>query len=218
MRFGRRPLHPHALAKRIRISRKLLRQVPSVEALVNQRLAYKFGVSMEKGYLTGNGTTQPLGVFTASNDGIPTSRDVSTGNTSTAPTFDGLIEAKYALKQQYWQAARWLMHRDVVKVIARIKDQEGQFIWRESVRAGEPDRILNLPVFMSEYAPSTMTTGLYVGIVGDFSNYWIADAMNMEIQRLVELYAETNQIGLIGRLETDGMPVLAEAFVRVKLA
>jgi hypothetical protein len=40
----------------------------------------------------------------------------------------------------------------------------------------------------------------------------------MRIQRLVELYAESNQIGFIGRLETDGMPVLEEAFVRVKVA
>jgi HK97 family phage major capsid protein len=57
-----------------------------------------------------------------------------------------------------------------------------------------------------------------VGVLGDFSFYWIADAMTMEMQRLVELYATTNQIGLIGRLESDGMPVLGEAFVRVKLA
>jgi HK97 family phage major capsid protein len=74
-----------------------------------------------------------------------------------------------------------------------------------------------MPVNMSEYAPSTMTSALYVGILGDFSQYWIADALDMQIQRLVELYAETNQTGFIGRMESDGMPVLEEAFVRVKL-
>jgi hypothetical protein len=46
----------------------------------------------------------------------------------------------------------------------------------------------------------------------------IADALSMQIQRLNELYAETNQVGFIGRWETDGAPVLEEAFVRVKLA
>jgi HK97 family phage major capsid protein len=46
----------------------------------------------------------------------------------------------------------------------------------------------------------------------------IADALSMQIQRLNELYAETNQVGFIGRLGTDGAPVLEEAFVRVKLA
>ena len=40
----------------------------------------------------------------------------------------------------------------------------------------------------------------------------------MQVQRLVELYAATNQVGFIGRLETDGMPVLEEAFSRVTLA
>jgi hypothetical protein len=39
----------------------------------------------------------------------------------------------------------------------------------------------------------------------------------MQIQRLDELYATTNQVGFISRLESDAMPVLEEAFVRVKL-
>ena len=50
------------------------------------------------------------------------------------------------------------------------------------------------------------------------NGYWIADALTMTIQVLKELYAESNQTGYIGRLETDGAPVLAEAFARVKLA
>ena len=70
---------------------------------------------------------------------------------------------------------------------------------------------------MSEYAPSTFTTGLYVGIIGDFQWYWIAESLRFELQRLDELYAATNQVGFIGRLEADGMPVLAEAFTRVAL-
>ena len=71
---------------------------------------------------------------------------------------------------------------------------------------------------ISEFAPNTFTTGKYVGLLGDFSNYWIVDALSMQMQRLSELYAETNQIGFIGRLETDGAPVLEEAFARVTLA
>jgi HK97 family phage major capsid protein len=218
MAFGRRELSPHPLAKYIKISRKLLRMVPDVEGLVRERLGYKFAVVMENAYLNGTGAQQPLGVFVASNDGISTGRDASTGNTDTEIRFDGLIEAKYTLKPQYWPRARWMFHRDGVKMIAKLKDGNGQYLWRESVRVGEPDRVLGFPVFMSEYAPNTFTTGLYVGILGDFAHYWIADALNMEMQRLVELYAATNQVGFIGRMESDGMPVLEEAFVRVKLA
>jgi len=218
MSFGRRELQPHPLAKYIKVSRKLLRKVPSAEMLVQDRLAYKFATVLENAYLNGTGAHQPLGVFTASDYGISTSRDVSTGNTTTAIQFDGLIEAKYTLKTQYWPRARWLFHRDGVKQIAKLKDGDGQYLWRESVRVGEPDRILNIPVFMSEYAPNTFTSALYVGILGDFSRYWIADSLEFEVQTLMELYAATNQVGYIGRLESDGMPVLEEAFVRVKLA
>lgn len=217
MQFGKRSLKPTTLAKGIKMSRKLLRLAPNAEGLVTSRLAYKLAVPMEKKYLVGNGANQPLGVFVASGDGISTGRDEATDNTATAPTMDGLINAKYKLKQQYWKAARWLFHQDVVKVITKIKDTTNQYIWRESVRVGEPDTLLGLPTSMSQYAPSTMTTGQYVGILGDFSFYWIADALNMEMQRLVELYSKTRQIGLHAWLETDGMPVLEEAFVRVKL-
>ena len=218
MAFGKRALHPHPFAKRIKISKDLLARLPSIEAFVRSRLAYKFALTEEKGFLTGTGVAQPLGLFTASTDGIPTTRDVSTGNTTTSITFDGLIEAKYFVKSVYWTRCDWIFHRDAVKQVVKLKDGDGQYIWRESVRAGEPDTLLGRPLTISEFAPNTFTTGLYVGLFGDLSNYWIADAMDLELQRLVELYAETNQVGIIGRAKADGAPVLAEAFARVKLA
>lgn len=219
LRLGKRSLHPHPLAKRVKISNKLIRQaMMNPEQIIIDRMAYKLGITQEKAFLTGSGSNQPLGVFTASADGISTGRDVSTGNTTTSITWDGLMEAKYTLKGAYWGSAEWLFHRDAVKQIAKLKDGDGQYLWQPSVQAGQPDRVLSLPFRVSEYAPNTFTTGLYVGILGDFSHYWIADALSMQMQRLVELYAETNQVGFIGRLETDGMPVLEEAFVRVKLA
>lgn len=218
MAFGKRSLNPHPFAKRIKVSKDLLARLPSIEAFVRSRLAYKFALTEEKGFLTGTGVMQPLGLFTASADGIPTTRDVSTGNTTTSITFDGLIEAKYSVKSVYWNRCDWIFHRDAVKQVVKLKDGDGQYIWRESVRAGEPDTLLGRPMSISEYAPNTFTTGLYVGLFGDLSNYWIADAMDLELQRLVELYAETNQVGIIGRAKADGAPVLAEAFARVKLA
>lgn len=219
MAFGKRIMQPHPLAKRIKVSNNLLRNsaLPA-EALVRDRMAYKFGITLEKAYMTGTGNQQPLGVFTASNDGIPTSRDVSTANTTTAITADGLNNAKFSLKAQYHARGQWMFHRDAVSMIAKLKDGEGQYLWRQSLRDGEPDSLLGRPIVMSEYAPNTFTTGLYVGIFGDFSNYWIVDSMQMQMQRLVELYAETNQTGFIARYEGDGAPVLAEAFARVKLA
>ena len=102
-------------------------------------------------------------------------------------------------------------------MIRKLKTGDGEYLWKPGL-TDRPDTILEIPVEESEYVPNTFTTSLYVGILGDWSFYWIADALNMNIQVLAELYAETNQNGYIGRKETDGMPVLEEAWVRVKLA
>jgi len=219
MSFGKRKLEPHAFAKRVKISNELLRSgMLNPEQLVLSRLAYKFGITEEKAFLLGSGAGQPLGLFTASADGISTNRDVSTDNTTTALTFSGLLEAFYSVKSAYQKNGSWLFHRDAIKMIAKLKDGNGQYIWRASVVEGRPDTIQSRPVHSSEYVPNTFTSGLYVGMYGDFSNYWIADAMDLQIQRLTELYAETNQTGFIGRASADGMPVLEEAFARITLA
>ncbi len=218
MAFGKRELHPHPLAKGIKVSRTLMRRSAlPVEQLVRDRMGYKFGVTQEKAYMTGDGFGKPLGLFVASANGISTGRDVSTGNAATEIGADGLIEALYSLKGQYQARARWVFHRSAVKQIRKLKDGNGQYLWQGGLTGGQPATILDKPFDMSEYVPSTFTTGQYVGLVGDLSFYWIADALSMEIQRLDELYARTNQAGFIGRLESDGMPVLEEAFARVKL-
>jgi len=217
MATGKRNLHPHPLGKLIKVSKTLLRRaaIPA-ESLVRDRLLFKFAVTEEKGYLTGNGANQPLGVFTASAAGINTDRDISTDNTSTNLTADGLINAKYNLASQYMASAnlRWVFHRTVVRNIRKLKDGSGQYLWTAGL-SGAPDTILEVPYEMSEYAPSTFTASQYLGIIGDFQWYWIAESLRFELQRLDELYAATNQVGFIGRLETDGMPVLSEAFSRV---
>ena len=215
---GRRELSPHVLTKGIVMSNDLLRRKPGAENDVISRLGYKFGITQEKAFMTGNGVRQPLGVFVASADGIDSSRDVSTGNTSTAITGDGLIEAKHALKAAYWKRVRWGFSRTAIKNIRQIKDSvNGGYIWMPGLQAGMPDKILDCEYFISEYCPATFTSGLYVGIIGDFSYYWIADALDFTIQRVDQLYAKQRKTAFFGSLACDGQPVLAEAFARVKL-
>ena len=219
MAFGKRSLTPFQLSKLVKVSMKLLRTsaIP-VDQLVADRLAYVFGITEENAWLNGGGSSEPLGVFTADANGVTTARDVSAGNEQTAITADGLINAKYSLKSQYRGKARWCFHRDAMKMITKLKDGEGQYLWRPGLMEGSPDMLLGLPVDESEYAPNTFTSGMYVGILGDWSYYWIAELQGLEIQRLNELYAGTSQVGFIGRAYKDGAPVLAEAFSRVKLA
>ena len=219
--FGKRELTPHPIARLLKVSNKLIRaSFLDAEAIVAQRFVYKFGIVQENAYLNGTGANQPMGVFTAATAGfgITTSRDVSTGNITTGITSDGLIECLYSLKAQYRKNAQWIFHREAIKKIRKLKDGEGNYLWQPGFAQNKPDTILGCPYNESEYAPNTWTTGQYVGIIGDFSFYWIAEALSMGIQRLVELYAANNQVGFIGRQELDGMPVDENAFARVTLA
>lgn len=226
LRFGKRELRPHPIAKRVKVSRKLLRVSRlGPEAIVRERMAYKFAVTQEKAYMTGDGNQKPLGLFTAHADGIPTSRDVDVStdastlvNAAGGNAGDDLITAKYTLKPQYHRNARWLFHRLVLASVRKLKDGQDNYVWRAGLATDQGDTILDLPYVLSEYAPSTFADNDYIGLLGDFRFYWIAEALQFEVQRLVELYAEANQVGFIGRAEADGMPVLSEAFVRLQSA
>ncbi|MGI5443817.1 phage major capsid protein [Streptomyces shenzhenensis] len=228
LKFGKRELRPHPLAKRVRISRKLLRVAAmNPETIVRTRMAYRFATAQENSFMTGDGNEKPLGLFTVGNStlgGITAARDRQiptngTGfvNSSTdGYAADALIDAKYSLKGQYHRNARWLFHRLILAEVRKIKDANDQYVWRPGLSSDQGDLILDLPFIMSEFAPSTMTDNDYIGMLGDFSYYWIVDALQFEVQRLVELYATSNQIGFIGRTESDAMPVMEEPFVRLQ--
>lgn len=226
LKYGKRVLTPHHLTGAVRLSRDLVRRsVVNAEGEVRMELARDGGEVMEDGYLTGSGAQQPLGVFTASPDGIDTDRDVLTGSAA-GITADSLIKAKYHLKSQYRSgirgSLRWLFHRNAIEQVALLKDNENQYLFRVGMGrqqdTGLPeDTILGVPVDESERAPSDVgSAGTYVGLLCNWAFYHIADALDMEIQVLYETSAKTNEYEYIARIKTDGMPVLSEAFVRLQ--
>jgi len=217
MAFGLREFKPNRMAKMIKISKTLMNHSNLAPQVLLDEMRYAIGITQEKAYMTGNGTGKPLGVFTASANGISTARDIATDNTTTEITFNGLMNAKYSLKEGYLRNANWIFHRDAVKQLAKIKDGEQRYVWEPAVANDVPDRVLGIPVRMSEFCPNTFTAGKYVGILGDFRYYWIVDADQLEFQVLNELYAVNNQIGYLFNYFGDGAPVLEEAFARVTL-
>lgn len=214
--YGQREFKPNRLTKLIKLSKTLVGHSNMAPSVVLDELRRVIGVTLEKAYMTGNGSGKPLGIFTASNDGVPTTQDVTAAN-ATSFVFEDFIDLKYKLKGQYHNRAQWIMHRDLVKAVAKIKDLDGQYIWQPSAQAGQPDRLLGSPVNMSEFAPNTYTAGLYAAVYGDFDFYWICDADALYLQVLNELYATTNQVGYLFQYFGDGAPVVGEAFARLKM-
>ena len=218
LKFGRRDLFPHPLRRGIKVSNKLLRlSEVNPEYFVNQRMIYKISAVMENAYLNGSGSNEPLGIFTVLAAGIGTDRDISAGNTTTTIKFDGLKNAIGHLKAGYRANAAFLFHRDLETSLSKMKNGSGDYIWKDAqVRGGRP-MLLGYPCHLSEYAPNTFSAGNYLGVFGDFSKYWIVDSLKIEIQRLIEKYALADQTAFLIRCESDGMPCVSEAFVRLKL-
>ena len=218
---SRRDLTPYKLVKLVKVTKKLLNiGTINPENIVSEEFGRVFAETEENAFATGDGSSKPLGLFYASSSGISTGRDVSTDNTTTAFTYDGLINAQQSVKGVYRnsKSAGWMFHRDGIAMCRKLKDGDGRYIWQPSTQEGTPDQLLGNAVYECGFAPNTFTTGLYVGIYGDFSKYWIADRGSMDTQRLVELYAATGEIGFIVERYLDGAPVMEEAFARVKLA
>lgn len=227
MTFGKRELNPRYLAKLVKVSRPLVRRsAMDVPGIVRQRLATKFGEAEENAFLNGNGNAKPLGVFVASDQGISTSRDVTTASSLTVAP-DDFINAYYELKEGYRRNATWIICRDLLKGLRKIKDANNQYVWTpfdfsgKMLTGAEPGAILGRPYVTSEFVTGqtagAWVAGQYPAIVGDFRYYWIAEVLSLEVQVLMELYATTNQIGYVARQEVDGMPVLENAFARIKV-
>lgn len=213
LEYGRREFKPNRMAKLMKLSRTLVNHSPNADGIVRDEMLYRIAITMEKAYMTGDGDGKPLGIFVASNSGISTGRDVTVDSV----TADAFIDMKYSLKEQYMNKAQFVMHRDLVKTVAKLKDEVGQYLWQPSLIDGQPDRLLGLPVHMSEYAPNTLSGGSYAAVLGDFNYYWIVDADALTVQVLNELYAVNNQIGYLFNYFGDGAPVLDEAFARLKI-
>lgn len=221
-RVGKREMQPKLMTKLVKIGQKLLRSsaIP-IDSYLMGRLGYKAGLTEEKAFLTGSGVDQPLGVFTADSNGVTTSQDIETG-TSVDFTFDDCINLFYSLKGPYQQRATWLASREFFKRARKLKSSAtGDYLWQPAPALGAPDTILTRPYKISEYVPgqtaAAWTAGVYPALLADFSYYWIVDSLQMEIQVINEVFTLKNQVGYKLMKETDGQPVLAEAFARMKL-
>ena len=213
LKYGKRVITPNKFQGAIVISKDLLRNYPGAEGMILGELAINAGETLERAYLYGDGNQKPLGLMTASNDGIDSSRDVTSGVIANF-TFDDFVQMKYNLKPKYRGTAQWMMHRYMLRQVALLKDGEGRYLWEPSRQLGSPDLILGLPFTESEWMPSAFTTGQYFTILGDFQYFYIVWDMAMEMQRLVEMRAYTDEFVYLFRCKLDAAPVLPEAFTR----
>ena len=205
--FGQVSLGAFKLATMIKVSDELLNDSAfDLEGYIAQSFGGRMGSREEEGFLIGNGTGKPTGIFAATGGGQV---GVTTAGAA-AITLDEILDLFYSLKAPYRRNATFVMNDSTVKAIRKLKDSTGQYLWQPSVKEATPDTILSRPLITSAYAPE-MAAGSKTVAFGDFSYYWIADREGRVFKRLNELYAANGQVGFMCTQRVDGKLILPEA-------
>ena len=205
--FGQVSIGAYKLATMLKVSEELLNDsVFDLESYIAKEFGRRMGSKEEEAFLIGDGTGKPSGIFQTVGGG-----EVGvTAASDKAVTADELIDLFYSLRAPYRKNAVFIMNDATVKLIRKLKDNTGQYLWQPALTAGTPDTILNRPVYTSSFAPLAEGGALTIAF-GDFSYYWIADRQGRSFQRLNELFAATGQVGFKATQRVDGKLILPES-------
>lgn len=205
--FSQVTIGAHKLGSMIKVSGELLNDSAfNLESYIAQEFGRRLGNTEEEAFLTGDGVGKPVGIFQKTGGG---SIGV-TAAAATSITADELIDLFYSLRAPYRKNAVFLMNDQSVKLVRKLKDNTGQYLWQPALSLGDPDTILGRPVYTSSFVPTVKGGALTVAF-GDFSHYWIADRQGRTLQRLNELFAGTGQVGFMVTQRVDGKLILPEA-------
>lgn len=185
-------------------------QFPLWNAVLLPDFTQAFAAAENAAFTTGTGTGQPQGVVTGAGVGV-------TAASASAITADEVIDLYHSLDHLYRERAVWMINDSTIKVIRKLKDSDGQYLWQPGLQAGQPDRLLGRPVITNN-SMATIAASAKVVLFGDFSYYWIAEREGLVIKRLDELYAANGQVGFRAYKRFDGRVVLASAFKVLQMA
>ena len=199
-------LDAHKLHVAIKITEELLYDNSfGLESYITTQFGRALANAEEDAFLNGNGQGKPTGIFAATGGG-------TIAATTTALKGDDIINLVYALKRPYRKKAAFIMNDKILATVRTLKDSDGQYLWQQSLKDGEPERLAGYPVYTSEYAPTGMIA------FGDYSYYNIGDRGTRSFKKLTELFAGNDMVGFVAKERVDGKLVLPEAVQILKIS
>jgi len=158
--------------------------------------------------LNGSGIGQPTGILN-NPGGTGQPSVVAMGNPITA---DGVVKMAWSVPEQYDENLAWVFNKtNAGSYLATLKDSNNRYLWGTGIQdsglmvgAQPAHKVLQgYPVLFQGFMPN-LGANNYPIIFGDLRGYYLVDRIGFSIQVLRELYAETNQILLLGRVRFGG--------------
>lgn len=178
-----------------------------IVGLSSDMLAEAFALGENDAFLNGNGVARPMGMLTQVDGDGPAS--VASGDAATL-TANGVVDLWGALPSQYETNAKWLFAKATEVVIRKLQDSQNRYLWPILPEVGNfgpaPRSLLGFPTMRDEFVPE-IAANAYPIIFGDLRGYLVLDRVGLSIQRLSEIYAETNVTLLLARKRVGGQTV-----------
>lgn len=153
---------------------------------VETEFAYQEGLA----FVSGNGVNKPSGFLTyvtgAANASVHPWGVIPTGVTAasaTAVASDEILDLVYSLPSEFTADARFVMNRNTMGKVMKLKDSAGWYLWQPSLQAGQPSLLAGYPLTEMAAMPN-MTTGAFPIAFGDFRRgYLIVDRTGVRVLR-----------------------------------
>ena len=169
--FGTIALTARKVAAILYASDELIEDSTEIDVvnLIIQLFGEQLAEEEDRVILQGNGTTEPTGIITAA-----TLRTVTcAGNLD----FDDIIDTIYSLPQKYHSGSSFIIARENIKNLRKLKDGDSRYLWADPVSAGMPATILGYPVHEVDYVGEANI------LFGNWKMvYWLGDRKSLSVK------------------------------------
>lgn len=129
------------------------------EGFISTEIGEEFSDQLAAALFSGDGVNKPTGILTktitaeADSDRAFGSLQYVESASAAAITFDDLKNLKSSLRAKYRTGAAWIMNDNTALVLSKIKDANGDYIWRDAVTDADADTLFGYRVEIDENAP-----------------------------------------------------------------
>jgi HK97 family phage major capsid protein len=213
--FGVEEIPTHELAAIVDVSNWELEDSDfDIQGELSIECDEQFGAAEGAAFTSGNGVKKPEG-FLANATLIANATQTATNDTFVA---NDLISLYFAPKTGYAKRAAWLMNRQILKVVRKFQDQQGNYLWQPGLAGLAPATILDRPYVEMPDMANAVADQAIVAAFGDFyTGYRIADRKSLTVLRDPYTQAANGMVRFVMRKRVGGQVVVPEAISLLKV-